>query len=542
MELREYWAIVRRWWWLLLVCMVLGAGIAYVVSINTEPTYEASALLMIGGSLEQVDPTTGDMQTSQRLAQTYAELVKTRTILDAVVGELGLPRRPSVTVTIPSNTQMLRITVADSVPSRAAAAANELGRQLVLQSPSAPEKQEQAYREYVHQQIAELQGEMDALSRAIVAEKEESGDPDRIKRLEEELNARRTAWSTLLNYLKGSSINEVRVFEEAVPPTTPTKPKVMQNTMLAAVVGLMLAGGAAFLIEYLDDSVRDQRDVTDVLGLPMLGVVGQMSEEQRLPTLLAVKESRSPLAEAFRMVRTNLSYALPAQDGARRYLVTSAGPTEGKSTVTANLAAVMGQAGQQVILVDADLRRPTLYKAFGVTSKPGLTSYLAGMVASVEDVLYDTEVEGVRLLPCGPLPPNAAELLNSGRMEQLLVELDERCDVVLLDSPPLLAVADAAILACMVSGVILVLEAGVTKIEGAAAALDVLNKAGAKVLGAVLNNVRLRRRGYGSDYYYYYYYYYASQSEGEASGDVDEQPSSPVVSRRRRHAQREEKD
>lgn len=541
MELREYWAIVRRWWWLLLVCMVLGAGTAYVVSINTEPTYEASALLMIGGSLEQVDPTTGDMQTSQRLAQTYAELVKTRTILDAVVRELGLPRRPDVTVSIPSNTQMLRITVADSIPSRAAAAANELGRQLVLQSPSAPERQEQAYREYVHQQIAELQDEMDALSRAIVAENEGGADPDRIKRLEEELNARRTAWSTLLTYLKGSSINEVRIFEEAVAPIAPTKPKVMQNTLLAAVVGLMLAGGAAFLIEYLDDSVRDQRDVTDLLGLPMLGVVGALGEGQQLPTVLAENEPRSPLAEAFRMVRTNLSYALPAQEGARRYLVTSAGPTEGKTTVTANLATVMAQAGQRVILVDADLRRPTLYKAFGVPSKPGLTSYLAGMVASVDDILIDTEVDGVRMLSCGPLPPNAAELLNSARMEQLLDELDDRCDVVLLDSPPLLAVADAAILACMVSGVILVLEAGTTRLEGAAAAIDVLNKAGAKVLGAVLNNVKLRRRGYGSDYYYYYYYY-ASHDGDQGPTDAEGQKAAPGRRRRRRQSSGEEKD
>ena len=541
MELREYWAIVRRWWWLLLVCMVLGAGTAYVVSINTEPTYEASALLMIGGSLEQVDPTTGDMQTSQRLAQTYAELVKTRTILDAVVRELGLPRRPDVTVSIPSNTQMLRITVADSIPSRAAAAANELGRQLVLQSPSAPERQEQAYREYVHQQIAELQDEMDALSRAIVAENEGGADPDRIKRLEEELNARRTAWSTLLTYLKGSSINEVRIFEEAVAPTAPTKPKVMQNTLLAAVVGLMLAGGAAFLIEYLDDSVRDQRDVTDLLGLPMLGVVGALGEGQQLPTVLAENEPRSPLAEAFRMVRTNLSYALPAQEGARRYLVTSAGPTEGKTTVTANLATVMAQAGQRVILVDADLRRPTLYKAFGVPSKPGLTSYLAGMVASVDDILIDTEMDGVRMLSCGPLPPNAAELLNSARMEQLLDELDDRCDVVLLDSPPLLAVADAAILACMVSGVILVLEAGTTRLEGAAAAMDVLSKAGAKVLGAVLNNVKLRRRGYGSDYYYYYYYY-ASHDGDQGPTDAEGQKAASGRQRRRRQSSGEEKD
>jgi len=539
-ELREYWAILRHWWWLFVVCTVLGAGIAYLVSINTTPTYEASALLMIGGSIEQVNPSTGDIQTSQRLAQTYAELVKTRTILDAVVQKLGLPRRPQVTVTILRDTQLLRITVADSDPLRAAASANELARQLVLQSPSAPEKQEQAYRQYVYQQLEELQDEMDGISRAILAEKESGGDTERIARLEEELNTRRASWSALLNYIKGSSINEVRVFEAAVPPLEPTKPKVMQNTMLAAVVGLMIAGGAAFLIEYLDDSVRDQHDVTEVLGLPMLGAVARLSEEQTLPNLLTDKEPRSPLTEAFRMIRTNLSYALPAQEGPRRYLVTSTGPTEGKSTVVANLAVVMGQAGQRVLLVDADLRRPKLHKAYEVPSKPGLTSYLTGKVNSVDEIINETAVPGVRLVTCGPLPPNAAELLDSERMQQMLAELDQRCDVLLIDSPPLLAVADAAILACMVSGVILVLEAGQTHLEGAAAALAALERAGAKVLGAVLNNVRMGRKGYGSSYYYYYYYYDGEEDQPEGEGEALPAPSLRGRRRRRREPDEEE--
>jgi len=304
-------------------------------------------------------------------------------------------------------------------------------------------------------------------------------------------------------------------------------------------VGLMIAGGAAFLIEYLDDSVRDQHDVVDILGLPMLGAVARLSEEQTLPNLLTHKEPRSPLTEAFRMIRTNLSYALPAQEGTRRYLVTSAGPTEGKSTVVANLAAVMGQAGQRVLLIDADLRRPKLHKAYEVPSKPGLTSYLTGMVDSVDEVINETAVPGVRVVPCGPLPPNAAELLNSERMRQMLAELDARCDVLLLDSPPLLAVADAAILACMVSGVILVLEAGQTRLDGAAVAIGALERADAKILGAVMNNVRMGRRGYGSNYYYYYYYYYAHDEDGD-------RPEGPAVEtqmlRERRRQRRKPKE
>ena len=519
MEFREYYAIVRKWWWLLVLCTVLGAGSAYLVSISTEPTYEASSLLMIGSSIEQVDPSTGDIQTSQKLALTYAELVTTRTILDEVVAKLDLPKTPSVNVSMVSSTQLMRITVSDSDPARAAAVANELAEQLILQSPSAPQRQQEAYRDYVYQQLADLQDEMDSLSKAIVTERESTGDMDRIARLEAELNTRRANYSSLLSYIKGGSVNDVRIFEYAVSPTVPTKPKVMQNTMLAAVVGLMLAAGAAFLIEYLDDTIKDQRDIEQVLNIPTLGVVARFPDEDIEPALLSVRDPRSPLTEAFRMIRTNLSYSLPATEASRTFLITSAGPTEGKSTVLTNLAAVMAQAGQRVLVVDSDLRRPRLHRVFDIDNTKGLSSYLVGWTPDLDDAIFTTDIAGVQFMPSGPIPPNAAELLDSQRMQQMLEDLSARFDVILMDSPPLLAVADAAILARMASGVVMVVEAGATRLEGALGALAQLQKAGAKILGAVINGVRIRRRGAGSGYYYYYYYYYYYASEEKEGKD-----------------------
>lgn len=516
MELRQYWAIARKWWWLLVLCTVLGAGTSYLVSVNTQPTYEASSLIMIGGSVDIVNPDTGAMQTSEKLAQTYAQLLKTRPILEATRDALGLPTLPKVNVTLVSGTQLLRITVSDSDPQRAAATADELARQLILQSPSGPQREEQAYRAFVNEQLKELETEIADLTDAVVAASS-SASSDEVGRLQQELNVRRANYSSLLAYLKGSSVNFIQVIETAQAPLLPTKPKVMQNTLLAAVVGLMLAAGAAFLIEYLDDSVKGQADIEEALGLPVLGAVADIVAEGATPELIAVTHPKSAFAEAYRMLRTNLHYSLPASKQ-RVFMVSSVEPGAGKTTTACNLAVVLAQAGQKVILIDGDLRRPSVHKVFGCPNETGLTPLLVGEVTSVEAVLQTTEVAGLRVLPCGPIPPNAAELIDSPRMAELVTELVKLADIVVFDSPPLFAVADARILATLTTGVVLVVQAGQTSLTGCLEAQETLKKVGATVLGVVLNRLRLKRGGYGYGYGgYYYNYYYSYGTDGEKS-------------------------
>ena len=515
MELKQYWFIVRKWWWLLVLCTILGAGVSYLVSSHMEPTYEASSLVMIGGSVDIVDPDTGSIQTSEKLAQTYAQLLKARPILEATQAALGLPAKPDVSVTLLSNTQLLRITVSDSDPARAAATADELANQLISQSPSDPQREEQSYRAFVNEQLAELESEIADLTEAIAAAND-TASADEIARLQDELNARRSSYSSLLSYIKDSSTNYIQVIETAAVPTVPTSPKVMQNTLLAAVVGLMLAAGAAFLIEYLDDSVKGQAEIEEALGLPTLGVVAEIAVEGATPELITVTHPRSAFAEAYRMLRTNLHYSLPATKQ-RVFMITSVEPGVGKTTTTSNLAVALAQAGQRVILVDGDLRRPSVHKVFGCPNDTGLTPLLVGEVTSVEAAIHTTEVPGLRVLPCGPLPPNAAELLDSPRMGEVLQELVGLADVVLLDSPPLFAVADARILASLATGVILVVQAGRTSMTACIEAQETLKTVGGALLGVVLNRLRLKRGGYGYSYYggYYYNYYYAYGADGE---------------------------
>ncbi len=516
MELREYWFIIRKWWWLLVACTLLAAGASFVVLRSIDPTYEASTLLMIGGSIELTDPTTGELQTSEKLAQTYAQLLKTRPIIQATMQTLGLAEEPEFVVSLVSNTQLLRLTVSDTLPARGAATANELANQLILQSPSAPEREERQYREFVQQQLTELQADIAALSNTIV-ERQENLSPEEQERLQGVLEARRTNYSALLSYLRSSSTNYIQVIEPAVIPTEPARPRVLTSTLLAAIVGLMIAAGVAFLIEYLDDSVKTQADIEQSLGLPALGTVYNIrSRDGIVPESIARVRPDASETEAYRIVDLNLRYSLPADAADRVFLVTSVGPGEGKSTTAANLAAVMAESGQKVILVDADMRRPTLHTAHGLYNERGLSSILVGEVADATSVIRETDLPTLSLLTAGPIPPNAAVLLASDRMKSLLAELAAAHDVLILDSPPIFAAADASILSGIVTGSILVAESGRTKALACAQAAEDLQRLGGRFLGVVLNRYDTPGGAYGSYGGYYGYGSYGYRHYGAA--------------------------
>jgi capsular exopolysaccharide synthesis family protein len=210
----------------------------------------------------------------------------------------------------------------------------------------------------------------------------------------------------------------------------------------------------------------------------------------KLNELITITESRSPISEAYRTLRTNLDFA--GLDRALKTLVvTSAGVSEGKSTTLANLAIVSAQAGRRVILVDADLRRPTIHKVFGLANDTGLTTMMMDDAALASPPLFKTDVEGLSVLPSGPLPPNPAEVIGSRRMEEIIAALAERADQVLFDTPPIVAVTDAAVLATKVDGVLLVVSAGHTRRDHARAAIQRLQQINARLVGAVLTNVQV---------------------------------------------------
>ncbi|RKY87049.1 hypothetical protein DRQ11_07160 [candidate division KSB1 bacterium] len=326
---------------------------------------------------------------------------------------------------------------------------------------------------------------------------------------------------------RAGQIGKIRIVDPAVPPEFPISPKKKLNLILATLVGLGLGIGVVFFLEYLDNSVRTVEDV-ERLQLPLLGSIpdiepekqnglwralpkkkGSEDEVGRLATRLVTHlKPKSPYSEAYRSLRTQIQYAR-SEKPVQTILVSSPGPGEGKSTSVTNLAITMAQMGSKTILVDSDLRRPVLHSLFDLKRDVGLSNYLVGR-AEIEEVIRPTSVDNLYLISCGILPPNPSELLGSKRMQELIQQLKNEYDYVLFDSPPLIAVTDAVVMAPWVDGVVLVLRSGKTDRDAAVRAFELLRNVKANVLGTLLNDV-LPSYMYGSYYYYYYYYYYSSE-------------------------------
>ena len=412
----------------------------------------------------------------------------------------------------------MTITVTDPDPVRAASIANTVGDELVNSSPAVTGHDSEVQRSVDHdlqatqQQIQDTETETQRLSglQARTAEQQ-----TQLQSLQAQLVQLRQTYATLLGFSSSGGSNLLTVVDPALPPSEPSSPRVLLNTLLAALTGLLLAIGVAFLVEHLDDTVKSPDDVEAVAGLPTLGTIIRMKGDEgrslmyRLATVLY---PRSPAAEGYRTLRTNIEFA-SLDHPARSILVTSAIPGEGKTTTAANLAAVFAQAGHATLLVDADLRKPGVHKIFDLPNAAGLTDLLRSNEIGVQDVVVRTEQGLLSVLTTGSLPPNPAELLRSTRMRAVMARLAASAEFVVVDSPPLQAVTDAAILSALVDGTILVIEAGRTRSGAVRNGRETLAKVGAKVLGATLN--RMSESMSGAYYYYDYYDGYGADAKGE---------------------------
>jgi non-specific protein-tyrosine kinase len=278
-------------------------------------------------------------------------------------------------------------------------------------------------------------------------------------------------------------------------------------------VGALFGLGIAFLIEYLDDTIKTPDHVRDLTGLATLGTVVFLDGASPEERMVARTAPKSQGAEAYRVLRTNLQFSALDKPLAT-LLCTSAEPGEGKSTTVANLAYAMAQADRRVILVDADMRRPSQHKILKLPNNVGLSTALLDRGRDPAVYLQDTEVANLRVMTTGPIPPNPAEMLNSARMHEMIEILKGEADVVLFDTPPVLAVADTSILASQVDGTLLVVWAGKTRGEMLAQATERLLSLGVTPLGVVLNKLTQRR----GSYYYNTYYYYASRDGEDGEG------------------------
>jgi len=320
----------------------------------------------------------------------------------------------------------------------------------------------------------------------------------------------RSNYGSLLDNTENGALNTITIVEPAELPKHPIGNNSAMMIIIAVMIGFVLAATAAYALEYLDDTIRNPQDVQNALALSILGTIPYINgaKEQNV----AILDGSQPLAgDAYRVLRTNLQFA-SVDHPLNRLLITSPTVGEGKSATTANLGVALAQTGQKVIIVDADLHRPTMHRFFKLQHTLGLTTAIVQNDPDMDTLLSGTEIPNLRVLTSGPTPPNPADLLSSQRMRELMDKMEEMADIILVDSPPAIVLSDAAILSTLTDGVLLVVKSGSTRREAALRSIDGLYQVNANVIGVVITHVPTSKRGY---YAYHRKHNYYHRKDGE---------------------------
>lgn len=436
---REYLDVVRERWRLIVAGLVLGLVAAGAVTVLVPPAYSAPVTVIVTPQPDPTLPQAGSGELSSQQISTYVQLIQSKRLAGDVILALGLRDTTAddlakrVTVTTTPDSALITAAVEDGSSDQAVRVANGVAEQFI-------------------RNVAEIEQPADPARRPLVV---------------------------------------ANVFEPAQAPAGQTAPRPALYVLIGTVLGLLVGFAAALLRHALDTKIKRRRVLEDVLGVPALGTVDRDRRIRSAPLVMR-DAPRTPLAEAFRGLRTNVRF-VDVDRGHRLILVTSATAREGRSTTVCNLAQAFAESGSRVLVLDADLRSPTVARCLGIDEAPGLTDVLVDRVSV--NWAVQTVGPGLDALPSGPLPPNPSELLGSKRMGEVLETLDDRYDIVLVDAPPLLPVTDAAVLAPQVDGVIVVVRYGRTGVPELSAAKEALDAVSGRVMGSVLTMVPGGRPG-----------------------------------------------
>jgi len=453
MEMREYLLTVRKRWATVALITLLATAGALGVTLLATPQYEATTRLFFAVQAgESVSDLAQGSSFTEKQMSSYAQVARSPLVLEPVIDQLGLDVELTkltsmVRATVPLNTVILEVTATSSDPDQAALIANAVGVQL-------------------SETVSGLSPERPDGSQAVLA-------------------------TTLT---------------PATAPEAPSSPNAKQNLALGLLFGLALGLGVALLRESLDTKIRSERDLAAVSDRSLLGSIVFDPEASTHPVVMQ-DDPHGQRAESIRRLRTNLQF-VDIADSPHSIVVTSSVPAEGKTTTVVNLAIALADAGSRVVLVDADLRRPSVARTMGLEGSVGLTTVLIGR-AELSDVVQPWNRTSLDVLPTGQIPPNPSELLGSHAMATLLGQLTQQYDVVLIDSAPLLPVADTVILSKIAGGTLMVVGTDRIHKDELRSALEALDAVDAHVLGLVLNKVEAREMGY----YGYGYTYSSDRSQ-----------------------------
>ncbi|MEH1015751.1 polysaccharide biosynthesis tyrosine autokinase [Micromonospora sp. CPCC 206060] len=436
MDLYNYLRLIRRQWWIILITVMIALGVGAFVTVRAQPRYAATVTFFVTTATDRItDAYQGGLFLQQRV-KSYADLLTSDRLAQAVasqnsVGMTADEIRGRVSTSTETGTVLLRATVVDSEPARALRLTEALSARFV------------------------------DLVRQI--ETPSGGESPMVK----------------IEVISGPRVG-----------TAPVSPRPVRNLSLAALLGLVAGIAVSVLRSMIDTRMRDGRSLEQATGAPLLGEI-PFEAAARIAPLIVGDAARSVRAEAIRKLRTNLRF-VDVHEAARVIAVSSAMQGEGKTTTSCNLAIALAEAGWRVLLVDADLRRPKVSEYLGIESAVGLTDVLLGDV-QVGDVVQPWGDRSLFVLPAGSTPPNPSELLGSKAMADVLALLRESADIVIIDTPPLLAVTDAVVVAVQADGALLVAQHGQTSMSQAAAAANALHAVSVRLLGCVLNMSRVTR-------------------------------------------------
>lgn len=512
-NLRDQVGVVRRRWRVVVLCVLLGLGATFALSQNQDPTYSASAEVLITPS---GDPGTRQAEVvSEEEIATQVEVITSEPVAARVRTDLGSSTDSqalldSVEVAPIEDTRVLTITATGSSAQGAADVANAFAAAYLFEREQAVSQQSKSNLESLQTRYADVRAQL----KEVQAQKAKVKDLSKTT-LESQEQALTVQLTGLLGQLSEASTlasgdpNGGQVLKQATAPAKPTGSRLL---LVGGALGLLLGLGLAFVRDHFDDAIRDESRLRAVLSKPVLGHIPHWggSRRDRLVTLM---DSQAPAGEAYRSLSSSVRFLLaasrkngaPSEDQHRTLLVTSAEPGEGKTTVACNLAVAAARFGLRVVLVDADLRRPTTAQYFGLGSPPGLTDMLSE-VSDLDSYLISVGVQDLQLLPGGSVPPNPAELLASDGAREALNELRARADLVIIDSAPVSRVADTRELMPSADLVLVVVRQGVTRTRRLADATERIRLAGGNVAGTVFNGVDSKDARNS-------YYGYASGSE-----------------------------
>jgi len=540
-DLRQYLWLLWQWGWFIVLAGVLAGSGALIFSLLQTPVYAASTTILVNeGRSGQYYDSTAIILTNEKLTRTYAEMMTKQPLLLKVTQKLNLPYTiDDVKVTPVRDTQLMQITVEDVNPVYASDFANELVnafaeqlQEMQISRFKASKENLQNQLSYLEQQIQENSTALEKILQENVSEVKRT-NPDaangslsetaienlarqinqaEIDRLETRLAQYRQIYASVLasyeqiRLAEAQNITSIIQVEPATPPEKPVRPQTFRNTALAALVGVFLAIGIVFTVDFLDDTIKSPDWITSQTRLPVIGTIHTFDPKQGEP--IALSAPRSPVTESFRSLRTNVRYA-SVDHPIRVLMVTSPTPEDGKTTVAINLAVVIAQSGNRCVLIDSDLRRPRIHKIMGLDNRQGLSGLFIQNPLSLNGTIQQTRLETLKVIPSGGTPPTPSELLGSRKMKEIVEAVANDTDMIILDTPPVLSVTDAAVLSPLVDGVLLVVKVGTTKQSALIQAVEQLQQVNARILGVVVNGISPKNSHYYyRNYAYYQYYYY----------------------------------